>query len=106
MSAMTGVSGPPDPDSPLVTLFSTKSFPPGLNTMRYNKADDLLAKASMTLDSAARTAVYRTLVNQVMTDLPLIPIFQDRLYLAHTDAVQGFVQNSLTTLQSYPVSKH
>ena len=44
-------------------------------------------------------------MNQVMTDLPLIPVFQDRLYLAHTDAVQGFVQNSLTTLQSYPVSK-
>jgi hypothetical protein len=59
MSVITGVSGPPDPDSPLVTLFSTKSFPPGLNTMRYNKADDLLTKASTTLDPAARTAVYR-----------------------------------------------
>jgi len=105
MSVITGVSGPPDPDSPLVTLFSTRSFPPGLNTMRYNKADDLLAKASTTLDPAARTAVYRALVKQVMTDIPLIPVFQDRLYLAHTDAVQGFVQNSLTTVQSYPVSK-
>jgi peptide/nickel transport system substrate-binding protein len=105
MSVITGVSGPPDPDSPLVTLFSTKSFPPGLNTMRYNKADELLDKAATTLDPAARTTVYRALVRQVMTDLPLIPVFQDRLYLAHTDAVQGFVQNSLTTVQSYPVSK-
>ena len=104
MSCITGVSGPPDPDSPLVTLFSTKSFPPGLNTMRYNKADALLAKASATLDPAARTAVYRELVKQIMTDLPLIPVFEDRLYLAHTETVRGFVQNSLTTMQAYSVS--
>ena len=105
MSAITGVSGPPDPDSPLVTLFSTKSFPPGLNTSRYNTADDLLAKASTTADATARTAVYRALVKQVMTDLPVIPIFQDHLYLAYTDAVQGLVQNSLTTMQSSTVSR-
>lgn len=104
MSVITGVSGPPDPDSPLVTLFHTRSFPPGLNTMRYNKADELLAKAAATPDQAGRTAVYRQLVRQVMTDLPLIPVFQDRLYIAHTEAVQGFVQNSLTTMQGYGVT--
>ena len=37
MSCITGVVGPPDPDSPLVTLYATKSFPPGMNTARYDQ---------------------------------------------------------------------
>ena len=45
-SAVTGVVGPPDPDSPLVTLYAKKSFPPGLNTSRYEGVEDLLAKAA------------------------------------------------------------
>ncbi len=50
-SCVTGVVGPPDPDSPLVTLYAKKSFPPGLNTARYDGVEDLLAKAA----AAAKT---------------------------------------------------
>ena len=103
-SCVTGLVGPPDPDSPLVSLYSTKSFPPGLNTSRYDKVDDLLEKASTTIDANARKAVYQDILKRTASDQPVIPLYQDRLFLAHTDAVQGLVQNSLFTMQSYGVS--
>lgn len=104
MSCVTGVVGPPDPDSPLVTLYATKSFPPGLNTARYDGADDLLAKASAAVDPAARKAAYKAILQKVMTDVPVIPLYADRLFLAHSNTVEGFVQNSLFTVHTYPVS--
>jgi peptide/nickel transport system substrate-binding protein len=104
MTCITGVVGPPDPDSPLVTLYATKSFPPGLNTSRYKKADSLLAEASAEQDSTKRTAVYRKLLKQVMADVPVLPLYADRLFVAHSNVVKGFVQNSLFTMQSYSVS--
>ncbi|MCG8543394.1 MAG: ABC transporter substrate-binding protein, partial [Alphaproteobacteria bacterium] len=97
MTCLTGVVGPPDPDSPLVTLYATKSFPPGLNTARYKKADDLLAKAAAEQDPAKRTGLYRELLKQTMADVPVLPLYADRLFVAHSDAVSGFVQNSLFT---------
>jgi peptide/nickel transport system substrate-binding protein len=104
MSVVTGVVGPPDPDSPLVTLYSTKSFPPGLNTSRYDKADDLLQKAATTIEPAARKAAYQELLKRTAEDLPVIPLYQDRLFMAHTETVQGLVQNSMFTMQSSSVS--
>jgi peptide/nickel transport system substrate-binding protein len=104
MSCITGVVGPPDPDSPLVTLYATKSFPPGMNTARYAGADELLAKASAASDPAARNAAYKAILQKVMTDVPVIPLYADRLFLAHANTVEGFVQNSLFTVHTYPVS--
>lgn len=103
-SCITGLVGPPDPDSPLVSLFSTKSFPPGLNTSRYDKVDDLLAKAATSTDPNARKAAYTEILKRTASDQPLIPLYQDRLFLAHTDRVQGLVQNSLFTMQSFGIS--
>jgi peptide/nickel transport system substrate-binding protein len=34
----------------------------------------------------------------------VLPLYADRLFVAHTDAVQGFVQNSLFTVLVHPVS--
>ena len=103
-SCVTAVVGPPDPDSPLVTLYHTRSHPPGLNTSRYSGVDDLLAEASREQDAAKRKAVYARILARTMEDLPVIPLYADRLFVAHTDAVQGFVQNSLFTVLVHPVS--
>lgn len=103
-SCVTGVVGPPDPDSPLVTMFAKQSFPPGLNTSRYEGIEDLLAKASAASSSEDRTAAYKAILQKVATDVPAIPLYADRLFLAHTDKVNGLVQNSLFTVQTYPVS--
>jgi peptide/nickel transport system substrate-binding protein len=103
-SCITGVVGPPDPDSPLVTLYAQKSFPPGLNTARYEAVEDLLAKASTASGDAARAAAYKAVVQKTMADVPVIPLYADRLFLAHTNKVQGFVQNSLFTVHTYSAS--
>jgi peptide/nickel transport system substrate-binding protein len=103
-SCITAVVGPPDPDSPLVTLFHTRSHPPGLNTSRYDRADQLLADASRAPDAARRKEAYNKLLRQTMEDVPVIPLYADRLYIAHGPSVQGFVQNSLFTVNVSPVS--
>lgn len=104
MTCITGVVGPPDPDSPLVTLYSTASFPPGLNTSRYDQVDDLLSSAALEQDTAKRTGIYQEILTKTMNDVPVLPLYEDRLFLAHTDAVEGLVQNSLFTIQTYSVS--
>ena len=103
-SCITAVVGPPDPDSPLVTLYHTRSHPPGLNTSRYDQADALLAEAARARDLAGRRAVYARILRQTMDDLPVIPLYADRLFIAHGPTVQGFVQNSLFTVNVAPVS--
>lgn len=102
-SCVTGVVGPPDPDSPLVTLYAKKSFPPGLNTARYEGVEDLLAKAATAKGDAERAAAYKAVLQKVMTDVPVIPLYADKLFLAHTDKVEGLVQNSLFTVHTYSV---
>jgi peptide/nickel transport system substrate-binding protein len=103
-SCITAVVAPPDPDIPLVTLFHTRSHPPGLNTSRYDRADGLLAEAARAPDLAARRAVYARLLRQTMEDLPVIPLYADRLFIAHGPTVVDFVQNSLFTVNVAPVS--
>ena len=103
-SCITAVVGPPDPDSTLVTLFSTSSFPPGLNTSHYDGVDDLLAAASIEQDQKKRNALYADIQRKTMEDVPVIPIFADRLFMAHSDRVEGLVQNSLFTVNTYSVS--
>ena len=39
-----------------------------------------------------------------MTDLPLVPLYADHLFMAHTANVQGLVQNSLFTVDCSTVS--
>ena len=104
MTCITGIVGPPDPDSPLVSLYATKSFPPGMNTSRYNKADELLSKAASEQDPSMRTSLYHQIMSQAMEDVPVLPLYADQLFLAHSDKVKGLVQNSLFTVQTYSVS--
>ncbi len=103
-SCITGVVGPPDPDSPLQSLYASKSFPPGLNTAHYRGVDDLLDKASLETNPAKRLALYRDILRKTMTDVPVIPLYADRLFLAYRDNVHGVVQNSLFTYNAYGTS--
>lgn len=102
-SCVTGVVGPPDPDSPLVTLYAKKSFPPGLNTARYEAVEDLIARAQTANGAEARAAAYKAILQKTMSDIPVIPLYADKLFLAHTEKVLGLVQNSLFTVYTYPV---
>ena len=103
-TCVTAVVGPPDPDSPLITLFAKQSFPPGLNTAHYTGIETLLAKLGDTQAADARLAIYHEILAQTMTDLPVVPIYAENLFLAHGPNVEGLVQNSLFTVQLYSTS--
>lgn len=103
-SCITSVVGPPDPSTPLTTLYSSRSFPPGLNTARYGQVDDLLAKIGEARDEAGAKAAIKAVLQKTMTDLPVVPLYADRLFMACTKQVQGLVQNSMFTVQAYSVS--
>ena len=38
-----------------------------------------------------------------MTDVPVIPLYGDRLFMAHTAKVEGLEQNSLFTVHTHSV---
>lgn len=103
-SCITAVVGPPDPGTPLTTLYSSRSFPPGLNTARYTGVDDLLAACGLATDEAGRKRAFKAVLERTMADLPVIPLYADRLFMAHGAAVRGLVQNSMFTVQAYSVA--
>ena len=103
-TSITGVVGAPDPDSPILSLYSRSAFPPGLNTAHYAQIEDLIAQASAAPNEAARKVAYAAILKKTMTDVPVIPLYADNLYIAHTKKVQGFVQNSLFTVNGASVS--
>ena len=103
-TAITGVVGAPDPDSPILSLFARSSFPPGLNTSHYAAIEDLIAQAAAAPDETGRKTAYAAILKKTMTDVPVIPLYADNLYMAHTAKVKGLVQNSLFTVNAYPVS--
>jgi len=85
-------------------LYHTASFPPGLNTSQYDGVDDLIDDAANERDMERRKALYGDVLRQTMTDLPVIPLFAEQLFMAHSDRVEGLEQNSLFTVHTYSVS--
>lgn len=102
-TCISGIAGPPDPDKPLWHLFHTSSFPPGLNTARYDKVDGLLEAAQREQDTAKRLKLYHQAQKQLAEDIPVIPLYEERLYMAHRKNVKNLILNSLTTVYFYPV---
>ena len=102
-TCITGAVGPPDANAELVTLLSKKSFPPGLNTAHYTGIDDMLDHAAAESDQTKRYAIYHEILRKTMTDVPTIPLYSDRVNVAYVKSVHGLVQNSLSTLNVYPV---
>ncbi|MBU4610250.1 ABC transporter substrate-binding protein [Achromobacter sp. GG226] len=103
-TSITGVVGAPDPDSPILTLYSKASFPPGLNTAHYAGIEDLIAAAATAPDDTARKVAYGEILKKTMADVPVIPLYADHLFIAHGPRVKGFVQNSLFTVNVAPVA--
>ena len=64
----------------------------------------MLASAAAEQDEAARTGIYRDILAKTMEDVPVLPLYADRLFLAHGNHVKGLVQNSLFTVNVDGVS--
>ena len=103
-AVITGVTGPADPDAPLWTLLHSASFPPGLNTARYNGIDALLESAQTELDRAKRLALYRRVQEKIRDDVPVIPLYDDVLFAASRNTVKGFKPDPQFTIWLYWVT--
>lgn len=102
-TALTGIVGPPDADHPLWALYHTQNFPPGKNTARYNKVDKLLESAQVEQNTKKRMKLYEKIQKQAAEDMPVLPLYEDRLFLAYRSNVKGLQLNSLFTVYVYPV---
>jgi len=75
----------------------TKGRDPVANFSHYSNAevDDLIAKAHREVDSAKQAEMWKKASVQILKDLPVIPIFQARSVIAHTDRLElGYTLNS------------
>ncbi|MFT8242984.1 ABC transporter substrate-binding protein [Roseomonas sp. BN140053] len=86
---LNGWSGLLDPDSNIWTILHTGG---ALNVAQYSNAavDDLLDRARLTPDVAARRALYAQMWQQVNADAPLIYLWTPRNIVGTTRKVAGF----------------
>ena len=101
---ITGVTGPADPDQPLWNLLHSSSFPPGLNTARYNGIDQLLEAAQLELDRGKRLALYRQIQQKLREDVPVVPLYNDMLFAASRAGVKNFAPDPQFTMNAYAVT--
>lgn len=79
-------------DWALRPLFATESWAPKLNNMSFYSnpvVDGDIAKALVTTDSAERAGLYKTVQEQLMKDLPRIPLVTDDILYAHAKRLSG-----------------
>jgi peptide/nickel transport system substrate-binding protein len=78
-----------DPDGLLTILFDSKGF---ANTMKYHsdKVDVLLEKARTSYDVATRKQLYAEAQQQIVDDLPMVPLIFGAEYGALRSNVHGF----------------
>ncbi|MCD1636473.1 polyamine ABC transporter substrate-binding protein [Martelella mediterranea] len=61
---------------------------PDTNFSHYSGVDDLIAEARNTVDTQEQAALWKQASEQILRDLPAIPVFQGRSAIAHTDALE------------------
>ncbi|MHA7602390.1 glutathione ABC transporter substrate-binding protein GsiB [Alicycliphilus sp. T452] len=79
-------------DWALRPLFATESWAPKLNNMSFYSnevVDGGIAKALVTTDSNERAAFYKTVQEQLMKDLPRIPLVTEENLSAHAKRLSG-----------------
>ena len=100
-SATTCPSNSPNPDTLLRNLVHSDGFPPGVNTARYKGADELLDAAQREKDPDARLKRYHAALRQIMTDVPTIPLYADRLFTATHSGVEGVQTSAAFWVDTY-----
>jgi oligopeptide transport system substrate-binding protein len=80
----------PDPEDILDILFNSKSHQ---NTSAYNNpaVDQLLVQARTEQDSAKRMALYQQVEQQLLTDMPWVPLYYGRDHVVVKPYVKNFM---------------
>jgi glutathione transport system substrate-binding protein len=79
-------------DWALRPLFSTEAWAPKLNNMSFYSnevVDGAIAKALVTTDSSERASLYKAAQEQLMKDLPRIPLVTEENLYAHSKRLSG-----------------
>jgi peptide/nickel transport system substrate-binding protein len=93
----------PDPDETARDLLHTENFPPGGNAFRYDRADALIDEATREQDPAQRRRIYITLMKQVMTDLPYVPLANDNLTAAWRAPIKRMITGIDNDFQAFTI---
>ena len=110
-----GITGPfrlgwgmdyPSPQNFLEPLFSTSALPPGSNTTFYSSPefDRLVDQGNVATDNAQAIALYQQADDVLLEDMPMMPMFFNKVQGAHSTNVQnvrfdGFEDVVLTEVQ-------
>jgi peptide/nickel transport system substrate-binding protein len=106
-TAMVGITYLIGADPDVTNRFHTRSIAAqggrGSNNAQYSNAeiDALLEKGSRTFDPEARREIYNRVQELVRRDLPLLPLFQNKLVYGRKEAIDGFVPNTNTRTESW-----
>lgn len=79
-------------DWALRPLFATEAWAPKLNNVAFYSnevVDGGIAKALVATDPAERAALYKSVQEQLMKDLPRIPLVTDEILYAHSKRLSG-----------------
>lgn len=97
----------PDPENYLALFYSKNKAPDGPNTTRFSSKqfDELYEKAMLITDFKERNEVYKQLDQMVMDEMPVIPLYYDRVVRLMRKNVSGLESNALNMLVLKKVKK-
>jgi len=94
-----------DPDD-YTTCFLHSKWSPDLGVFYNNsKMDELLDKASVAIDKAERTELYKEVQRLMAEEAPVIPFFQGKLFIVFWPNVRGVILDPTMLLRYYLIYK-
>jgi len=93
-----------DPHVWYSSFFHSEAFPPGLNGTFYGEVDELIDAGGVESDPEKRAQIYTQIQQQLMTDLPYLPLYWPKHAHPHWDYVKGWDGRQQYDAWLYPVS--
>jgi len=94
-----------DPDDYLYPFLHTGSNRWLGNPYSDPEMDELLDQAQVEMDQSKRETLYKQVQEKLAEDVPIVPIFQGKLYLVAKKNVHGIVLDQLMLLRYYLIYK-
>lgn len=93
-----------DPHIWYSNFFHSDAFTPGLNGMWYDAVDELIDAGNATADPQERAAIYAQVSQQIMSDVPFIPLYWPMHAHPYWSYVEGWNGRQQYDAWLFPVS--
>lgn len=93
-----------DPHVWYSSFFHSNAWPPGMNGTFYGAVDDLIDAGNLETDPDARAGIYSQISQQVMTDVPYLPMYWPMAAHPYWDHVEGWGGRQQYDAWLFPVS--